>query len=66
MSTRSRLEELERRIAPSLQTYIEVGLSLNEIRDEQLYKPEFATFVQYGNARWQFAQRCADLSAAAK
>lgn len=48
----NRKAELEATIERGMQTFVEVGLALMEIRDERLYRAEFGTFENYCRARW--------------
>ncbi|SRR5712691_9651576 len=47
-----RLHQLERVIERGLTTFIEVGLALQEIREQRLYKPAYSTFQHYCAERW--------------
>jgi hypothetical protein len=47
-----RLAELETVIERGLQTFIEVGSALMEIRDSRLYRQTHATFEEYCQERW--------------
>ena len=49
---RKRLDELERTIERGLQTFVNVGNALREIRDDGLYTVEHDTFDAYCKARW--------------
>lgn len=53
---RSRLETLERVIEGGLQTFVDVGEALMEIRDERLYLESHRTFEAYLGDRWQMKQ----------
>jgi hypothetical protein len=53
----TRLAELEGAIERGLQTFIEVGRALIEIRDERLYRAAFPTFEAYCKGRWGFSAR---------
>lgn len=54
------LPELESRIERGLQTFVEVGTALLEIRDRRLYRERgFATFEDYCIERWGFTARFA-------
>jgi hypothetical protein len=55
----TRLGELESVIERGRQTFLEVGLALEEIRKKRLYRAEFATFRDYCAARWDFTDRWA-------
>ena len=47
-----RLQELEVIIEKGLQTFVEVGQALLEIRDSKLYREEFETFDEYCRQKW--------------
>lgn len=47
---------LETTIAKGLQTFVEVGEALAEIRDRRLYRKEHATFDAYLAARWEISR----------
>ncbi len=47
-----RLAELETVIERGLQTFIEVGSALMEIRNSRLYRQMYATFEEYCQERW--------------
>lgn len=47
-----RLEELEGIIQRGLETFVEVGQALSEIRDGKLYKADHSTFEDYCRERW--------------
>lgn len=51
---RTRLEELEAKIDAGLQTFVDVGLALLEIRDKKLYRRWHGTFEEYCGERWGF------------
>lgn len=51
------LERYEAVIASGLQTFIEVGTALMEIRDRKLYRAEFGTFEGYCRERWNLTDR---------
>ena len=48
----SRLNELEDTIQRGLETFVEVGQALMEIRDRRLYKTNYGTFEDYCQNRW--------------
>lgn len=48
----ARLAALEATIERGLETFVEVGEALREIRDAGLYRPDHATFEVYCQARW--------------
>jgi hypothetical protein len=54
---RFRLSELEIVIEGGLQTFVDVGLALGEIRDSRLYRETHATFEDYCLERWKFTGR---------
>lgn len=51
------LERHEAAIERGLQTFIEVGLHLAAIRDNGLYRTDYATFEEYVEGRWNFSDR---------
>jgi hypothetical protein len=55
----SRLVELEAVVERGLQTFVDVGLALTEIRDGRLYRETHATFEEYLERRWEMARRTA-------
>ena len=64
---RDRLAELEQTIERGLQTFVEVGAALAEIRDSWLYRATHRTFEDYCRDRWGFvASRARQLIAAAE
>jgi hypothetical protein len=48
---------LEKIVAKGLQTFVEVGEALAEIRDRKLYKIEHATFADYCKEKWKMSDR---------
>jgi hypothetical protein len=52
-----RLVELEKKIERGLETFLEVGEALAEIRDRKLYRIEHATFAEYCDVKWQMSDR---------
>jgi hypothetical protein len=56
----TRLGELEETIERGLQTFLEVGLALTEIRESKLYRVDFDTFEAYCKGRWGFTRRRAN------
>ena len=52
----SRLTELEQVISHGLQTFVEVGNALKEIRDSRLYRQAHGTFEDYCSDRWGFSR----------
>jgi hypothetical protein len=55
-----RLHDLEIIIERGLETFIEVGNALLEIRDQRLYRLEHKTFEQYCRQRWNMSRRQGD------
>jgi phage N-6-adenine-methyltransferase len=55
-----RLLECERVIERGLNTFVEVGAALLEIRDSRLYKEGYSTFEDYCRDRWGMVRRQAD------
>lgn len=47
-----RKAQLEATIERGMQTFVEVGLALMEIRDGRLYRAEYGTFEEYCQERW--------------
>lgn len=63
----TRLTELEIIIDHGLQTFVEVGNALLEIRDSRLYREQYPTFEEYCRERWNFTRmRASQLIAAAE
>lgn len=52
----TRLQELETTISHGLQTFVEVGNAIREIRDSRLYREQYATFEEYCRARWGWSK----------
>jgi hypothetical protein len=52
-----RLDELESIIERGMQTFVEVGMALLEIRDKKLYKKDHQTFEDYCHKRWGWERR---------
>ncbi len=50
-----RLAKLEQIIAAGRQTFVDVGSALLEIRDLELYKPQYRSFEAYCIEKWGFA-----------
>jgi hypothetical protein len=48
----SRLSQCEVVIEKGMNTFVEVGLALLEIRDDRLYKEQYSTFEEYLERRW--------------
>lgn len=55
-----RLAEAEEKIERGLKTFWDVGAALMQIRDERLYRADFATFEDYCQERWQMTRRRAN------
>lgn len=53
------LEECEEVIERGLETFIEVGQALSEIRSKKLYRKQFASFNDYCKQRWSLGDRYA-------
>ena len=53
---RDRLAELEQTIERGLQTFVEVGQALAEIRDGRLYRATHDTFESYLSGRWNISR----------
>lgn len=53
----TRLRELETVIERGLNTFVEVGQALLEIRDNRLYKESYSTFEEYCRERWGMERR---------
>src|SRR5262245_29388958 len=52
-----RLKALEAIIEHGLQTFVEVGAALFEIREQRLYREQgFTTFEEYCRKRWQWSK----------
>lgn len=56
LDERSRLYKLEETIEHGLNTFVDVGNALLEIRDKRLYRQEYSTFEEYCNKRWNMKQ----------
>lgn len=52
-----RLVELEQAVDRGLQTFVEVGQALAEIRDCRLYRASYDTFERYCRERWGFTRQ---------
>jgi len=48
----TRKAQLEATIERGMQTFVEVGLALMEIRDDRLYRAEFGSFEEYCRDKW--------------
>lgn len=57
VTEQTKLYELEHRIEAGLQTFVDVGLALMEIRDSRLYRATHGTFEEYCGDRWGFSSR---------
>jgi N6-adenosine-specific RNA methylase IME4 len=53
---RTRLAELERVVARGVQTFVEVGVALTEIRDRRLYRERYPSFEAYLAGAWQLGR----------
>ena len=53
---RSRFEQYERTIESGLNTFVEVGRALTEIRDAKLYRATHKTFESYCKDRWEISR----------
>ena len=51
------LVRLEKTIAQGLQTFVDVGEAMIEIRDRRLYRIEHATFADYCKVKWSMSDR---------
>ncbi len=56
LDERSRLFQLEETIRQGLNTFVDVGNALLEIRDKRLYRQEYSTFEEYCNKQWNMKQ----------
>lgn len=52
-----KLSDLERTIEKGKQTFVEVGLALQAIRDGRLYRKDYQTFEGYCQGRWGWTGR---------
>lgn len=59
LEERDQLDVLEEVIDNGLQTFVDVGNALMEIRDGRLYREAFGTFEDYCRERWGFTQQSA-------
>ena len=57
LDERSRLYQLEETIRQGLNTFVDVGNALLEIRDKRLYRQEHSTFEEYCNKQWNFTKQ---------
>lgn len=53
---RSQLRKLETTIAKGIETFIEVGQALKQIRDQRLYRGEFKSFDAYVQEKWMLSR----------
>lgn len=53
----ARLAELEATIERGMDTFVEVGLALAEVRDARLYRAAHPSFEAYLEARWSISRR---------
>ena len=51
-SEQSRYDRNNETIAKGQQTFVEVGIALADVRDNRLYRAEFATFEEYCREKW--------------
>jgi len=56
LEERSRLFQLEETIRQGLNTFVDVGNALLEIRDKRLYRQEYSTFEDYCREQWNMKQ----------
>ena len=56
LDERSRLYQLEETIRQGLNTFVDVGNALLEIRDKRLYRQEYSTFEEYCREQWGMKQ----------
>jgi len=54
---RSDFRRLEKVVEDGMQTFLEVGQALKEIRDAKLYREKWTTFEGYVEDRWEFQKR---------
>lgn len=54
---KTRFEQLEAIVERGVETFVEVGNALLEIRNLRLYRREFSTFEDYCRQRWQLSRR---------
>lgn len=57
LDERSRLFQLEETIRQGLNTFVDVGNALLEIRDKRLYRQEYSTFEEYCREQWSFTKQ---------
>lgn len=56
LDERSRLYQLEETIRQGLNTFVDVGNALLEIRDKRLYRQEYSTFEEYCQTVWSMSR----------
>jgi polyhydroxyalkanoate synthesis regulator phasin len=56
---RSNLRKLESTIEKGIETFIEVGSALKQIRDQKLYREGFKSFDSYVQEKWMLSRRYA-------
>lgn len=56
LDERSRLYQLEETIRQGLNTFVDVGNALLEIRDKRLYRQEYSTFEEYCREQWNMSR----------
>lgn len=56
LDERSRLYQLEETIRQGLNTFVDVGNALLEIRDKRLYRQEYSTFEEYCREQWNMSK----------
>ena len=56
---RSNLQRLETQIENGLQTFLQVGLALKDIRDLKLYREDHQTFEKYVSEKWGHSRQWA-------
>ncbi len=56
LDERSQLYQLEEVIKQGLNTFVDVGNALLEIRDKRLYRADYSTFEGYCQERWGFSR----------
>lgn len=57
LDERSRLFQLEETIRQGLNTFVDVGNALLEIRDKRLYRQDYSTFEEYCREQWSFTKQ---------